>query len=85
MDFTQLELKSDHANRPLLACADVRIFLETFFPLYKQAYDFLVAVTEPVCRHCGKLEQSVKGTYSSFSTIVGLSYYSKCTLEPRRQ
>ncbi|CAL9766166.1 unnamed protein product [Musa acuminata subsp. burmannicoides] len=53
MDFTQLELKSDHVNRPLWACADDRIFLETFFPLYKQAYDYLVAVTEPVCRHCG--------------------------------
>ncbi|XP_018677760.2 general transcription and DNA repair factor IIH helicase subunit XPB1 isoform X1 [Musa acuminata AAA Group] len=51
MDFTQMELKSDHVNRPLWACADDRIFLQTFFPLYKQAYDYLVVVTEPVCRH----------------------------------
>ena len=50
-DFTKLELKPDHANRPLWACADGRIFLETFSPLYKQAYDFLIAIAEPVCRY----------------------------------
>ncbi|WCJ24749.1 General transcription and DNA repair factor IIH helicase subunit XPB [Euphorbia peplus] len=49
-DFSKLELKLDHANRPLWACADGRIFLETFSPLYKQAYDFLIAIAEPVCR-----------------------------------
>ncbi|XP_024993604.1 general transcription and DNA repair factor IIH helicase subunit XPB1 [Cynara cardunculus var. scolymus] len=49
-DFTKLELKADHINRPLWACADGRIFLETFSPLYKQAYDFLIAIAEPVCR-----------------------------------
>lgn len=50
-DFTKLELKPDHGNRPLWACADGRIFLETFSPLYKQAYDFLIAIAEPVCRY----------------------------------
>ncbi|KAG2677215.1 hypothetical protein I3843_12G090800 [Carya illinoinensis] len=49
-DFSKLELKPDHANRPLWACADGRIFLETFSTLYKQAYDFLIAIAEPVCR-----------------------------------
>ncbi|KAG0566665.1 hypothetical protein KC19_7G079900 [Ceratodon purpureus] len=49
-DFTKLELKPDHANRPLWVCADGRIFLETFSSLYKQAYDFLIAIAEPVCR-----------------------------------
>lgn len=49
-DFTRLELKPDHMNRPLWACADGRIFLETFSALYKQAYDFLIAIAEPVCR-----------------------------------
>lgn len=49
-DFSKLELKPDHGNRPLWACADGRIFLETFSPLYKQAYDFLIAIAEPVCR-----------------------------------
>ncbi|KAL0662523.1 hypothetical protein Bca4012_099360 [Brassica carinata] len=50
-DFSKLELKPDHVNRPLWACADGRIFLETYSPLYKQAYDFLIAIAEPVCRH----------------------------------
>lgn len=49
-DFTKLELKPDHPNRPLWVCADGRIFLETFSNLYKQAYDFLIAIAEPVCR-----------------------------------
>ncbi|KAK4488311.1 hypothetical protein RD792_004067 [Penstemon davidsonii] len=48
--FSKLELKPDHVNRPLWACADGRIFLETFSPLYKQAYDFLIAIAEPVRR-----------------------------------
>lgn len=50
-DFTKLELKPDHSNRPLWVCADGRIFLETFSSLYKQAYDFLIAISEPVCRY----------------------------------
>jgi DNA excision repair protein ERCC-3 len=50
-DFTKLELKADHINRPLWVCADGRIFLETFSSLYKQAYDFLIAIAEPVCRY----------------------------------
>eukprot|EP00249_Psilotum_nudum_P022627 c28587_g1_i2 orf=196-1935(+) len=49
-DFSKLELKLDHSNRPLWVCADGRIFLETFSQLYKQAYDFLIAIAEPVCR-----------------------------------
>ena len=31
-------------------CPDGRIFLETFSPVYRQAYDFLIAIAEPVCR-----------------------------------
>ncbi|KAK3244417.1 hypothetical protein CYMTET_45966, partial [Cymbomonas tetramitiformis] len=49
-DFSSLSLKKDHPNRPLWVCTDGRIFLETFAPLYKQAYDFLIAIAEPVCR-----------------------------------
>ncbi len=37
-------------SRPLWVCPDGRIFLETYSPVYKQAYDFLIAVAEPVCR-----------------------------------
>lgn len=31
-------------------CPDGRIFLESFSRVYKQAYDFLIAIAEPVCR-----------------------------------
>ncbi|OIT33222.1 PREDICTED: DNA repair helicase XPB1-like [Nicotiana attenuata] len=49
-DFTKLELKPDHENRPLWVCSDGRVFLETYSPLYKQASDFLIAIAEPVSR-----------------------------------
>ncbi|KAF6147258.1 hypothetical protein GIB67_013079 [Kingdonia uniflora] len=49
-DFTKLELKPDHVNRPMWAYADGRIFLEMLSSLYKQAYNFLIAIAEPVCR-----------------------------------
>jgi hypothetical protein len=50
-DFSSLELKPDHAARPIFVCPDKHIFLETFSPIYPQAYDFLIAVAEPVCRY----------------------------------
>lgn len=49
-DFSALALKPDHVNRPLWVVPDGRIFLETFSPVYRQAYDFLIAIAEPVCR-----------------------------------
>lgn len=49
-DFTHLSLRADHTTRPVYVSADRRIFLETFSPIYKQAYDFLVAIAEPVSR-----------------------------------
>ncbi|KAF6251089.1 hypothetical protein COO60DRAFT_1629131 [Scenedesmus sp. NREL 46B-D3] len=49
-DYSSLTLKGDHFNRPLWVCSDGRIFLETYSPIYKQAYDFLIAIAEPVCR-----------------------------------
>ncbi|KAL4433953.1 hypothetical protein ABPG75_000394 [Micractinium tetrahymenae] len=49
-DFSGMHLKPDHYNRPLWVCPDARIFLETFSPVYKQAYDFLIAIAEPVSR-----------------------------------
>ncbi|KAK4724247.1 hypothetical protein R3W88_027026 [Solanum pinnatisectum] len=49
-DFTKLELKPDHENRPLWVCCDGRVFLETSSPIYHQASDFLIAIVEPVSR-----------------------------------
>eukprot|EP00186_Timspurckia_oligopyrenoides_P004765 CAMPEP_0182443506 /NCGR_PEP_ID=MMETSP1172-20130603/2223_1 /TAXON_ID=708627 /ORGANISM="Timspurckia oligopyrenoides, Strain CCMP3278" /LENGTH=909 /DNA_ID=CAMNT_0024638811 /DNA_START=55 /DNA_END=2784 /DNA_ORIENTATION=+ len=47
---SNLMLKKDHVSRPVWVAPDGRIFLETFSPIYRQAYDFLVAIAEPVSR-----------------------------------
>lgn len=49
-DFSYLTLKSDHNARPCWTCPDGSIYLEAFHPLYNSAYDFLVAISEPVAR-----------------------------------
>jgi DNA excision repair protein ERCC-3 len=49
-DFSSLPLKPDHIQRPCWACPDGNIYLEAFHDLYVQAYDFLVAISEPVAR-----------------------------------
>ena len=50
MDFSRLALKPDHPSRPCWVCPDGHIYLEAFHDLYTSAYDFLVAVAEPVAR-----------------------------------
>ncbi|OQR70109.1 DNA excision repair protein haywire-like, partial [Tropilaelaps mercedesae] len=47
---SQVVLKEDHASRPLWVSGDGHIFLEAFSPVYKHAHDFLIAISEPVCR-----------------------------------
>jgi DNA excision repair protein ERCC-3 len=49
-DFSHLKLKPDHNARPCWTCPDGAIYLEAFHPLYNSAYDFLVAISEPVAR-----------------------------------
>jgi hypothetical protein len=51
-DFHGVRLKPDHAARPLWVAPDGHVFLESFSPIYQQAYDFLIAIAEPVSR-CG--------------------------------
>ncbi|KAJ4454937.1 putative General transcription and DNA repair factor IIH helicase subunit XPB [Paratrimastix pyriformis] len=50
-DFSSsLVMKPDQVSRPVWVCPDGHIFLETFSPIYKQAYDFLISIAEPVSR-----------------------------------
>jgi DNA excision repair protein ERCC-3 len=49
-DFSSMPLKGDHMQRPCWTCPDGNIYLEAFHDLYLQAYDFLVAIAEPVAR-----------------------------------
>lgn len=47
---SEMILKSDNQSRPLWVAPDGHIFLESFSPVYKHAHDFLIAISEPVCR-----------------------------------
>ena len=50
-DFrSQMPLRPDHESRPLWVAPNGHIFLETFSPVYRHAHDFLIAISEPVCR-----------------------------------
>jgi DNA excision repair protein ERCC-3 len=49
-DFSKMPLKPDHIQRPCWTCPDGIIFLEAFHDLYVSAYDFLVAIAEPIAR-----------------------------------
>eukprot|EP01080_Neovahlkampfia_damariscottae_P004638 gene4638-8211_t len=71
-DYSNLKLKQDHENRPLYVCPNKTIVLETFSPVYQQAYDFLVAIAEPISRP--ELIQEYKLTpYSLFAAVsIGL-------------
>lgn len=61
-DFSRsISLRPDHASRPLWICPNYMIYLECFHPSYKDAYDFLIAISNPISRthfvHCYKLNQ----------------------------
>lgn len=84
--FTDLNLTSDFANRPLYACPDGHIFLETFSPFYKAAYDFIISIAEPVSRpkYIHEYQISTYSLYTAVSTgltaeeiIHVLSIFSK--------
>ncbi len=50
-DFrSQMQLRQDHGCRPLWVAPNGHVFLETFSPVYRHAHDFLIAISEPVCR-----------------------------------
>ncbi|TRY74212.1 hypothetical protein DNTS_002857 [Danionella cerebrum] len=68
----QMLLKNDHTSRPLWVAPDGHVFLEAFSPVYKYAQDFLVAISEPVCRpiHVHEYKLTAYSLYAAVS--VGL-------------
>lgn len=73
LDFAALELKPDHTRRPIWVTPHGRVFLETFSPFYNQAYDFLIAIAEPITRPQFLHEYNIS-PYSLFAAAsVGLS------------
>lgn len=69
---SQMSLKIDHSSRPLWVAPDGHVFLEAFSPVYKYAQDFLVAISEPVCRpqHVHEYKLTAYSLYAAVS--VGL-------------
>jgi len=72
-DFRQvMNLRPDHDSRPLWVGPNGHIFLEAFSPVYKHAHDFLIAISEPVCRpeHIHEYKLTSYSLYAAVS--VGL-------------
>nr|CAD7452877.1 unnamed protein product [Timema tahoe] len=69
---SQMDLKPDHSSRPLWVAPNGHIFLESFSPVYKHAHDFLIAISEPVCRpeHIHEYKLTAYSLYAAVS--VGL-------------
>ncbi|EDV26690.1 uncharacterized protein TRIADDRAFT_22911, partial [Trichoplax adhaerens] len=67
-----MQLKPDHRTRPLWVAPDGHIFLEAFSPVYKHAHDFLIAISEPICRpeHVHEYKLTPYSLYAAVS--VGL-------------
>ncbi|XP_012262945.2 general transcription and DNA repair factor IIH helicase subunit XPB isoform X1 [Athalia rosae] len=68
----QMILKPDNTSRPLWVAPNGHIFLESFSPVYKHAHDFLIAISEPVCRpeHIHEYKLTAYSLYAAVS--VGL-------------
>ncbi|XP_066998978.2 general transcription and DNA repair factor IIH helicase/translocase subunit XPB [Anabrus simplex] len=69
---SQMILKPDHDSRPLWVAPNGHIFLESFSSVYKHAHDFLIAISEPVCRpeHIHEYKLTAYSLYAAVS--VGL-------------
>ncbi|XP_015513491.2 general transcription and DNA repair factor IIH helicase/translocase subunit XPB [Neodiprion pinetum] len=69
---SQMILKPDNSSRPLWVAPNGHIFLESFSPVYKHAHDFLIAISEPVCRpeHIHEYKLTAYSLYAAVS--VGL-------------
>ncbi|CAN4122252.1 unnamed protein product [Withania somnifera] len=79
-DFTKLELKPDHENRPLWVCCDGHVFLETCSLLYQQASDFLIAISEPVSRPQSVHEYNLTPHSLYAAVSVGLQTHTIITV-----
>jgi len=90
MDFrAQMDLRHDHDSRPLWVAPNGHIFLEAFSPVYRHAHDFLIAISEPVCRpeHIHEYKLTSYSLYAAVSVglqtediIEYLTRLSKCSL-----
>jgi DNA excision repair protein ERCC-3 len=89
-DFKNLELKPDHADRPLWIEPDNNgIIIESFAPTFKQAENFLINIAEPLSRvsRIHEYAMTANSLYAAVSVglttkdiISRLEYFSKTPL-----
>lgn len=73
-DFSDLQLKEDHMNRPLWVDPDkARIVMETFSPSFKQAENFLINIAEPQSRVSRIHEYTITANSLFAAVSVGLT------------
>ncbi|KAK4991618.1 DNA repair helicase RAD25 [Elasticomyces elasticus] len=73
-DMSNLELKPDHASRPLwLDPERGRLVLETFSPAFTRAQNFLINIAEPQSRTSHIHEYTITGNSLFAAVSVGLS------------
>ena len=68
-DHSSMKLKEDHIKRPLWISPDLHIFLETFSPLYRNAYEFLIQIAEPLSRP-SFIHEYIITQYSLYAAMV---------------
>ncbi|KAG9435752.1 general transcription and DNA repair factor IIH helicase subunit XPB [Apis mellifera carnica] len=74
---SQMILKPDCALRPLWVAPNGHIFLESFSPVYKHAHDFLIAISEPVCRpeHIHEYKLTAYSLYACLKLVLKHNKY----------
>ncbi|KAF2140378.1 uncharacterized protein K452DRAFT_289115 [Aplosporella prunicola CBS 121167] len=72
-DYSDLDLKIEHADRPLWVTPEGKIILESFSPHFKTAEKFLINIAEPQSRVSYIHEYSLTGNSLFAAVSVGLS------------
>ena len=72
LDLSHLSLKADHALRPCWVTTENQIILEASSQIYQQAYDFLVAIAEPISRpeHIHKYQLTDASLYAAVAVSI---------------
>ena len=68
-DYSNIPLKNDHVSRPILITPDNKVILETSSSKYRLAYEFVIAIAEPISRSVSTHEYELT-QYSLYAAMV---------------